>query len=86
VRRRRRTCTDSRYRQGGWIDETIKANKRETSRVRAKVEHSSAWLSESSASSQVRYRGLAKNLHRLAVTAALANLLMVRRQLLRLQG
>jgi IS5 family transposase len=35
---------------------------------------------------EVRYRGLAKNLHRLEVTAALANLFMVRRQLLRLQG
>lgn len=33
-----------------------------------------------------RYRELAKNLHRLEVSAALANLFMVRRQLLRLQG
>jgi len=31
---------------------------------------------------KVRYRGLAKNLHRLEVTAALANLYMVRRRLL----
>ncbi|MGB5104443.1 MAG: transposase, partial [Steroidobacteraceae bacterium] len=35
---------------------------------------------------KVRYRELAKNLHRLEVSAALANLFMVRRQLLRLQG
>jgi IS5 family transposase len=32
---------------------------------------------------KVRYRGLAKNLHRLEVTAALANLYTVRRWLLR---
>jgi len=32
---------------------------------------------------KVRYQGLAKNLHRLEVTAALANLYMVRRRLLR---
>ena len=32
---------------------------------------------------KVRYRGLAKNLHRLQVTAGLANLFMVRRRLLR---
>jgi IS5 family transposase len=31
---------------------------------------------------KVRYRGLAKNLHRLQVTAALTNLFMVRRRLL----
>jgi IS5 family transposase len=31
---------------------------------------------------KVRYRGLAKNLHRLEVTAALANLYIVRRRLL----
>jgi IS5 family transposase len=35
---------------------------------------------------KVRYRGLAKNLPQLVVTAALAKLFMVRRQLLRLQG
>jgi IS5 family transposase len=32
---------------------------------------------------KVRYRGLAKNLHRLEVTAALTNLYMVRHRLLR---
>jgi hypothetical protein len=32
----------------------------------------------------VRYRGLAKNLHRLQVTAALTNLYLMRRPLLRL--
>jgi len=31
---------------------------------------------------KVRYRGIAKNLHRLEVTAALANLFIVRRRLL----
>ena len=34
---------------------------------------------------KVRYRGLNKNLHRLLVTCALANLFMARRHLLRCQ-
>jgi len=34
---------------------------------------------------KVRYRGLAKNTHRLVVTCALANLFMARRHLLRSQ-
>jgi hypothetical protein len=33
----------------------------------------------------VRYRGLAKNTHRLVIACALANLFMVRKRLLRLQ-
>ena len=79
-------CTNRRYRHGGWIDETIKARNREKSRVRAKVEHSIGVIKRVFGFQKVRYRGLAKNLHRLEVTAALANLFMVRRQLLRLQG
>jgi IS5 family transposase len=79
-------CTNRRYRQGGWIDETIKATNREKSRVRAKVEHSIGVVKRIFGFQKVRYRGLAKNLHRLEVTAALANLFMVRRQLLHLQG
>ena len=79
-------CTNRRYRQGGWIDETIRAKNRAKARVRAKVEHSIGVVKRVFGFQKVRYRGLAKNLHRLEVTAALANLFMVRRQLLRVQG
>lgn len=56
------------------------------SRMRAKVEHSIGIIKPISGFQRVRCRGLAKNLHRLEVIAALANLFVVRRQLLRLQG
>jgi IS5 family transposase len=79
-------CTNCRYRRGGWIDETIKVTNREKSRVRAKVEHSIGVVRRVFGFQKVRYRGLAKNLRNLEVTAALANLFMVRRQLLRLLG
>jgi IS5 family transposase len=79
-------CTIRRFRLGGWVDENIKARNRERSRVRAKVEHSIGVVKRVFGFQKVRYRGPAKNLHRLEVSAALANLFMVRRQLLRLQG
>ena len=66
--------------------ESIKANNRTKSRVRAKVEHVFGVIKRVFGFQKVRYRGLAKNLHRLEVTAALANLFMVRRHLLRSQG
>jgi IS5 family transposase len=78
--------TNRRYRYGERIDEAIKAQNREKSRVRAKVEHSIGLIKRIFGFQKVRYRGLAKNLHRLEVTAALANLFMMRRPLLRLQG
>lgn len=80
--RRARDCTNRRYRWGRRIDETIKAKNRNKSRVRAKVEHSIGVIKRVFGFQKVRYRGLAKNLHRLEVTAALANLFMVRRRLL----
>lgn len=54
--------------------------------MRAKVEHSIGVVKRVFGFQKERYRELAKNLHRLEVSAALANLFMVRRQLLRLQG
>jgi IS5 family transposase len=80
---RARDCTNRRYRFGTRIDETIKAKNRNKSRVRAKVEHAIGVIKRVFGFQKVRYRGLAKNLHRLQSTAALANLFMVRRQLLR---
>ncbi len=75
--------TNKRYRFKGWIDEIEKAKNRNKSRVRAKVEHVFGVIKNIFGFRKVRYRGLAKNLHRLEVTAALANLYMVRRQLLK---
>jgi transposase, IS5 family len=52
-------------------------------RVRAKVEHVFSVIKNIFGFRKVRYRGLAKNLHRLEVTAALANLYIVRQRLLK---
>lgn len=59
---------------------------RAKARVRAKVEHSIGVVKHVFGFQKVRYRGLAKNLHRPEASAAPANLFMARRQLLRLQG
>jgi transposase, IS5 family len=56
------------------------------SRVRAKVEHAFLIIKRIFGFTKVRYRGLMKNANRLFVTCALANLYLVRRKLLRLQG
>lgn len=80
---RARDFTHQRYRWGNRVDEQIKATNRNKSRVRAKVEHMIGVIKRIFGFQKVRYRGLAKNLHRLEVTAALANLYTVRRRLLR---
>jgi IS5 family transposase len=64
------------------VDETIKATNRRKSQSRAKVEHVFGVIKRVFGFQKVRYRGLAKNLHRLEVTAALTNLFMVRGRLL----
>lgn len=56
---------------------------REKSRVRAKVEHVFGVIKRVFGYTRTRYRGLEKNTHAMVVTCALANLYMVRRQLLR---
>jgi transposase, IS5 family len=56
---------------------------RTKSKVRAKVEHTIGIIKRVFGFTKVRYRGLAKNAHRLFVTCALANLFIARRQLLR---
>lgn len=70
----------------GRVDQDIRARNRTKSRVRARGEHPIGVIKRVFGFAKVRYRGLAKNLHRLEVTAALANLFMVRRHLLRLAG
>jgi IS5 family transposase len=74
--------TNQRYRFGQRIDEAEQARNRTKSRVRSKVEHAFWIIKGIFKFTKVRYRGLAKNLHRLQVTCALANIYMVRRRLL----
>src|ERR1700746_1036757 len=75
-----RVWGDQAYR--GVVDEVERAKNRTKSKVRARVEHAIGVIKRVFAFAKVRYRGLNKNLHRLLVTCALANLFMVRRQLL----
>lgn len=62
-----------------------RATNRWKSRIRARVEHSIGVIKRVFGFTKVRYRGLAKNRHRLVVASALANLFMMRKRLLRLQ-
>jgi IS5 family transposase len=78
-----RDFTNRRYRFHGKINALEQAKNRNKARVRAKVEHVFGVIKNIFGFRKVRYRGLAKNLHRLEVTAALTNLYLVRRQLLR---
>jgi len=79
---RAKDFTNKRYRFHGKVNEVEKAKNRNKSRVRAKVEHVFGVIKNIFGFRKVRYRGLAKNLHRLEVTAALTNLYLVRRRLL----
>jgi transposase, IS5 family len=67
------------------VDPIERAKNRTKSKVRARVEHSIGVIKRVFGFAKVRYRGLKKNVHRLLVTCALANLFIARRQLLRLQ-
>jgi transposase, IS5 family len=78
--------TNRRTRRRGVVDEIERAKNRTKSRVRAKVEHTIGIIKRVFGFARVRYRGLAKNAHRLLVTCALANLFIVRGHLLRRQG
>ena len=79
---RARDFTNRRYRHRGVVDEVERAKNRTKSKVRARVEHAIGVIKRVFGFAKVRYRGLNKNLRRLLVTCALANLFMVRRQLL----
>ena len=82
---RARDFTNRRYRHHGIVDEVERAKNRAKSKVRAKVEHPIGVIKRVFGFAKVRYRGLKKNVHRLIVTCALANLFIARRQLLRFQ-
>jgi IS5 family transposase len=76
--------TNKRYRHRGGVDEAERAKNRTKSKVRARVEHPIGIIKRVFGFAKVRYRGIAKNAHRLFVACALANLFMARRRLLRL--
>jgi IS5 family transposase len=63
-----------------------RATNRWKSRIRARVEHPIGVIKRVFGFTKVCYRGLAKNRHRLIIASGLANLFMVRKRLLRLQG
>ncbi len=65
-----------------WCNLVARRENREKSRIRARVEHPFLVLKRLFGFSRTRYRGLAKNTHRLLVTCALVNLYTVRRRLL----
>ena len=77
-----RDFTQRRCRLRGLVDRREQEKNRLKSKVRAKVEHVIGVIKCVFGFTKVRYRGLAKNTHRLVVTCALTNLFLVRRQLL----
>ena len=81
--RRARDFTQRRGRGYQYLSEVERRKNRNKSKVRAKVEHLFLVIKRVFGFDKVRYRGLAKNLHRLQVTCALANLFMARRYLMR---
>lgn len=81
IRAKAPKARDFTNRQCKWkyyIDEAIKAKNRTKSRIRSRVEHSIGVIKRVFGFRKVRYRGLAKNANRLFVTAALANIFLVR--------
>jgi IS5 family transposase len=73
------TCRRTKFKH--YVDELQKKKNRSKSRVRAKVEHPFRILKRVFGFDKVRYRGLAKNHHRLCVNFALVNLYMHRKRL-----
>jgi IS5 family transposase len=85
IRAKAPKAKDFTNRQCKWkhfIDEAVKAKNRNKSRIRARVEHSIGVIKRVFGFRKVRYRGLAKNGNRVFVTAALANIFLVRYTLL----
>lgn len=77
-----RDFTQRRCRMRGLVDRGEQEKNRLKSKGRAKVEHVFGVIKCIFGFTKVRYRGLAKNTHRLVVTCALTNLFLVRRHLL----
>ena len=79
---RARDFTNRQCKWKHFFNETIKAKNQTKSRIRSRVEHSIGVIKRVFGFRKVRYRGLAKNGNRLFVTAALANIFLVRYTLL----
>ena len=77
-----RDFTNQRTRRGGIVDDAMRAKNRNKSRIRSRVEHAIGVIKRVFGFRKVRYRGLAKNGNRLFVTAALANIFLLRYSLL----
>ena len=73
------TCRRTRFKQ--YVDEFERKKNRTKSRVRARVEHPFRILKRVFGFDRVRYRGLAKNHHRLCANFALINLYLHRKRL-----
>jgi IS5 family transposase len=85
IRARAPRARDFTNRQCKWkhfTDKTIQAKNRTKSRIRSRVEHSIGVIKRVFGFTKVRYRGLTKNANRVYVTAALANIFLVRYTLL----
>jgi IS5 family transposase len=74
--------TNQRYRYQDQVDEVARRKNRVKSKVRSKVEHVFGVMKLKFGFVKVRYRGLAKNAHRLFVASALVNLFRTRHRLL----
>lgn len=81
-----RDLTQKRGRGYKYLSELQRTINRTRSRVRARAEHAIGVIKRIFGFAKVRYRGLAKNANRLFVTAALANIYIVRGRLLKLAG
>lgn len=73
--------TQRRGRGYKYLTQMQRTINRKRSQVRARVEHALGVVKRVFGFTKVRYRGLAKNGNRLFVAAALANIYMVRREL-----
>jgi IS5 family transposase len=73
------TCRRTKYKN--YVDEEAKRKNTTKSRVRAKVEHPFRILKRIFGFDKVRYRGIAKNHHRLCACFALVNLYLHRKRL-----
>jgi len=75
------TCRRTKFKD--YVDEVAKKKNTTKSRVRAKVEHVFRILKRVFGFDKVRYRGIAKNHHRLCTNFALINLYLHRKRLAR---
>jgi IS5 family transposase len=76
------TCKRTKFKN--YVDEVAKKKNTTKSKVRAKVEHVFRILKRVFGFDKVRYRGIAKNHHRLCTNFALINLYLHRKRLARL--